>query len=263
MLGEILWISEAGIQHSISKRRFENMLRQEKQFTPHLRLHTIPQIAFKDKKGAACKELLKLKLKQGLELTRNPKSLVLITQDDVHFCNNFITELETSLQELPADWRILHLCAGYLWNRKKNKPDFDKHLPASILPNPEGPIPNEKIVKGSRFVRPFVPAWPGGPVAFLVRRESIEEVLHDIQTRSDEEADDESLTMIAGEKDYMQYSPLLCYEREQGGPTHLNYVDSEIIEDVKSTNFWNSIVPWLIMFFMISVVVFCLNLKSI
>ena len=89
-----------------------------------------------------------------------------------------------------------------------------------VPPDPEGPIHDSKKV-GDRFSHLFEPAWPGGPLATIMRRSSIHEVLNDIATLAPGEdvPDDVTLTMIAGDRDFLQIAPVLCHEREQGGTT--------------------------------------------
>lgn len=214
----IVWITESGVSDKISERRHNNLLKQEKSLAPHVSLHIIPQIKARSKKHAT-KRLLLIKLKKARELTDDPNTLIMITQDDVQFCKEFIPQLGKSLRELPSDWRLLHLCAGYLYGRgrgKDNRSKLDAELPNVVPLDPEGAIPADKRV--GRFCRMFAPAWPGGPVAFILRQRNISDILESIRRMAPGEGipDDVTLFKIAGDGDYMQMSPVLCHEREQG-----------------------------------------------
>ena len=180
-------------------------------------LHVVPQITGYYRKPLLTRELLAIKLRKAMELMDMPEGLVLLTQDDVNFCLNFLEELERSLDEMPKDWRILHVCAGYMWGRKTNKPKYDSQGdPPYIALDPEKKIPAEQILS-RRLARVFAPAWPGGPLAMLIRRKDIPDVLRDLDNINKMLPDDISLVEIAGDRDFMQLSPLLCYENEQGG----------------------------------------------
>lgn len=104
--------------------------------------------------------------------------------------------------------------------REYNKHHLDAELPLVVQPDPEGPIDDSKKV-GVRFSHLFVPAWPGSPLAMIMRRSSIHDVLNDIAKLAHSESvpDDVTLTMIAGDRDFLQIEPVLCHEREQGGTT--------------------------------------------
>ena len=41
----------------------------------------------------------------------------IICDDDFFPCENFLQELNETVELLPENWRSLHLCPGYLWGR--------------------------------------------------------------------------------------------------------------------------------------------------
>ena len=204
----------------MARRRLANLRSQEEIYSPFLHLVVIPQIFSKTESSEICiKKLLLEKLSWGLRLARHEDSLILITQDDVQLCGNFMSEIATILDVAPAGWRSLHLCAGYMWGRWHRKPSLDRELPDVVVADPEWVVPKWSVVDG-RFARLFAPAWPGGPLAFLIRRRSIAVMLRQLEATSKSTPDDVSLVSVATPDDYMLRQDLLCHEREHGGSQH-------------------------------------------
>jgi hypothetical protein len=192
------------------------MRRQEAALAGNIYLHVVPQLWGERSTVVAIKKLLLLKLRVGMALTSRPDTLVLLTQDDVHLCGDILPELRLSLAELPADWRTLHLCAGYLWGRSFEKSRLDATLPSTVPERPEWFVP-QRGRRGQRLINLFAPAWPGGPLAMVIRRKDIPSLLHDLEEKTAlETPDDLSLQIVARPQDFLQRGVLLCHEREQG-----------------------------------------------
>uniref|UniRef100_A0A6C0C0T2 Uncharacterized protein n=1 Tax=viral metagenome TaxID=1070528 RepID=A0A6C0C0T2_9ZZZZ len=213
----LLWISEGGKSSVVARRRLANLRIQEEKWHPMLYLVVIPQIFSDTESRNTCiKRLLLAKLTWGSRLAPRDDSLVLITQDDVQLCGHFVPELTRLLDGAPKDWRTLHLCVGYLWGRMQNKPRLDRELPPVVPADPEWIVP-KWTAQGDRLAHLFEPAWVGGPLAFLIRKRNIENLLMELRATSMSTPDDLTLVWIATRNDYMVRKDLLCHEREQGG----------------------------------------------
>lgn len=90
------------------------------------------------------------------------RPLCLIIEDDTRLHPKFLSELAKTLDALPRDWQVLHLCPEFVWG--------------SALPNPTPFKLHPDQQRPSDAVRFFShwPAtggqWVGGPLAFVVRR---------------------------------------------------------------------------------------------
>ena len=147
----------------------------------------------------------------------------ILCDDDFQPHENFLEELNKTVDVLPTDWRCLHLCPGYLWGRKFRRCSKPGNL------DPEGPINDLSYDKSKRF---FINCgsgifykkqiWLGGPIAILVNKNNIDDLLKDyINCYSKYKTiNDVILTKILNNNDYICMEPLLGYENEQGGVTN-------------------------------------------
>lgn len=147
----------------------------------------------------------------------------ILCDDDFQPHNNFLEELNKTVELLPTNWRCLHLCPGYLWGRKFRRCSDSGNL------DPEGNISDLLYHNSKRF---FINCgnglfykkniWLGGPIALLVNKNNIDELLTDyIKCYSKYKTiNDVILTKILNNNDYVCMEPLLGYENEQGGVTN-------------------------------------------
>lgn len=211
----LLWISEGGRRTKQASRRLANLRQQEAALAGNVFLHVVPQLWGEESTVVAIKKLLMLKLHVGLKLASSPETLLLLTQDDVQLCGDVLPELRLSLAELPSDWRTLHLCAGYLWGRSSEKARLDAELPDVVPERAEWFVPRRGR-HGERLINLFAPAWPGGPLAMIIRRKDVPSLLRDLEETAPEMPDDLSLQRVARPQDFLQRGVLLCHEREHG-----------------------------------------------
>ena len=58
-------------------------------------------------------------IKSSIELYKKTNfEYAIICDDDFFPIDNFLEELNKTIELLPDNWRCLHLCPGYLWGRK-------------------------------------------------------------------------------------------------------------------------------------------------
>ncbi len=166
-----------------------------------------------------------LTIKNSIELfNKTSFEYAIICDDDFFPINNFIEELNKTVQLLPDDWRSLHLCPGYLWGREfRNESkigslniessidvtDMDYHESGRFYVNCNGKL------NASRKM------WLGGPIAFLIKKEYSTQFLKEFTERFKKikEPNDVILTKMLTKKDFICRSPQLGYEKEEGGTT--------------------------------------------
>lgn len=93
-------------------------------------------------------------------------STYLLLEDDTTLHPHFARELSLTLQALPPEWQVLHLCIGFLWGRD--------HTPknSTFALRPDGPL--SEVSPPAKTQR-FLPHWPsrsataGSPVAMAIR----------------------------------------------------------------------------------------------
>lgn len=93
----------------------------------------------------------------------------LVLEDDTSLHPNFLHELSLTLRVLPADWKILHLCIGYLWGRNHRPKNGTFEL------RPDGMLGETSVKPGERFLS----RWPdrfataGSPVAMALKSKAV------------------------------------------------------------------------------------------
>jgi hypothetical protein len=150
-----------------------------------------------------------------------------LCDDDFHCHPDFLVELNQTVSMLPPDWRCLHLSPGCLGGRSIF---FDKEKWKTFKVGelrPEGGFECLRELEVDSTSRYFKGSllwngrcmWLGGPIAVLVRRETIVSLWEDY-TRlyvRENNPNDVILTNILGNRDFVCRSPLLGYEDEMGG----------------------------------------------
>ena len=149
----------------------------------------------------------------------------IIAQDDFEPIDNFLEELNNTIESLPNDWRTLHFCPGFLWGRK-----FFTYVKGKIKVNgkldPEDPIDDLESSKCDRYfiigenkdlwIKKGI--WLGGPLAFILKKEYLDEYDNDFRKFWSKVAtyDDKIILNIATKNDYVCKNPLLGIENDQG-----------------------------------------------
>jgi len=147
----------------------------------------------------------------------------IIIDDDFEPHENFLTELNITINLLPRGWRTLHLCPGFLWGRGVPKPAG--YVTGMLQPTFD--ISNLPCHPSNRFFTDIhtelwksKKAWLGGPIAFVINKNSIKSYIKDYQNgclKYSGSNNDIILFRIANELDFICKDPLLGYESPQGG----------------------------------------------
>ena len=146
----------------------------------------------------------------------------IICQDDFFPIDNFLQELNNTIQLLPENWECLHLSPGFLWGRK-----FRDKLKIGNL-NPEF---NINIMESHSSGRFFINCkaeeyykknmWLGGPIAMLINKQSINKIIKTYKENFDH--DDRTLVRILNNNTFICRQPQLGYEEECGKTSNPNF----------------------------------------
>jgi hypothetical protein len=148
----------------------------------------------------------------------------IICDDDFFPIDNFLEELNWTLDLLPENWRCLHLCPGYLWGRQ-----FRDKSKIGML-NSEYDLYNIPFHDSGRFyincdskIYANNHFWLGGPIAMVVNKNNIDSLLNNfiLQYNNYNCNNDVVLTKILNENDYICRQPMLGFEEEEGGTTFI------------------------------------------
>ena len=164
-------------------------------------------------------------IKNALELFKKSGfEYGVICDDDFHPHDNFLTELQKTVDLLPDSWRSLHLCPGYFWGRRfrrcTNAGKFD----------PEGDVSDLSYHTSGRFFVDCDPKtlykrfmWLGGPIAVLVNKSTIDSFIEDYDRMYADkpEPNDVLFVRMLTDSDFICREPQLGFENEQGGSTYL------------------------------------------
>ena len=153
---------------------------------------------------------------------RTTYEMAIICDNDFFPTESFLSDLTETVASLPAGWRTLHFCPGFLWGRNGRNPCEPGAL------NPSWSIDALAFDKSGRFF--FIEDrevyirkefWLGGPMAFLVNKMTVDSLLADFKASFllEPTLNDVILTKILTSNDYICRSPLLGYEAEEGGAT--------------------------------------------
>jgi hypothetical protein len=146
----------------------------------------------------------------------------LICDDDFNPIDNFLEELNKTIELLPNNWTCLHLCPGFLWGRQFRNINKIGKL------NPEGDISLLKYHNSGRFYEKCDPdlyyklkIFCGAPEAFIINNNSIDKFIKKFQKLHIELKlpTDVILTKMLDKNSFICRSPLLGYENECGGST--------------------------------------------
>jgi hypothetical protein len=147
----------------------------------------------------------------------------LICENDFYPIDNFLEELNITLNLLPHSWECLHLCPGFLWGRFFN--DLNK---IGKLNSPYN-IDHLEYHKSGRFFLNCNPkiyknifGWLGGPIAFVVNKSTIDKFIYNYfcyYKNNLNDPNDVILTNILNFNHFICRDPIMGYEKEEGGST--------------------------------------------
>jgi hypothetical protein len=162
-------------------------------------------------------------LKNALEIFQKTTfDYAILCDDDFYPINEFLEEVNKTIDVLPPTWRCLHLCPGYLWGRA-----FRNYTKIGRL-NPEHTMQDIPFHESGRYYlrcdsKQYVEKqfWLGGPIAFVLPRQYadiyLQEFIH--LYNANPANNDVILTHMLNENDFVCREPMLGFENEQGGTT--------------------------------------------
>ena len=216
------------IPSAISDRRISNLVQNFNKYKIPLLIHH----------GNQNKEKIEILYENMLAMIdlfkRTDYEFGIICDNDFFPIDNFVNNLQATIDALPAGWRTLHLCPGFLWGRNGQIPCTPGEL------KPSWPIDALAIDPCGRFFvvedrETYVRKefWLGGPMAFLVNKQTIDSLLADFKESFAQEPtlNDVILTKILTSDDYICRLPLLGYEAEEGGATFKSFCGTDGVYD--------------------------------
>jgi hypothetical protein len=162
----------------------------------------------------------------------------IICQDDFFPKDNFLEELNITVERLPKDWEILHLCPGQYWGRLeyRDKKKIDDLIVGKFVPE-KNILYKMPCSKDNRYFYDLYKhkkelikegiTWLGGPVAFIIKRSKIDIFLEKYRMNKMIAPDDKKLFLIMDKNCYICKEPQLGYEEECGGGTCTNILKKE------------------------------------
>lgn len=147
----------------------------------------------------------------------------IICQDDFFPIDNFIVELNKTVELLPSNWECLHLCPGYLWGREfRDMSKIGKMNPELKFSANKNHFNYDKsgrfFIDCDRYLNYHLHLWLGGPVAFLLKKRALGKFAIDYINNYD--SDDRSLVRILNKNIFICREPQLGYEEECGGTSN-------------------------------------------
>ena len=150
----------------------------------------------------------------------------ILCDDDFHCHSRFLDELNRTVSLLPPDWRCIHLCPGCLWGRSEFRKEGKWGEFREGEMNPEGNLDGLAVGGSGRYFMHCGSGywnskylWLGGPIAVLVRRDTVRELLEEYTRLYEREhnPNDVILTNILSHRDYVCRIPQMGFEDELGG----------------------------------------------
>ena len=161
-------------------------------------------------------------LKRLLVFKESEYDYGLICDDDFFPIDDFMNELNKTVELLPNDWSCLHLCPGFLWGRASRDKSKIGHL------NPDASINELSFHESGRFFNNCsnkqyysIKCWLGGPEAFIIRKESVDRfiILFTEYFKRNRQITDIIMTCMLNDRTFICREPQLGYEEENGGST--------------------------------------------
>lgn len=173
--------------------------------------------------------VMKRRMEQYIKLSRGGFEYAILCDDDFHCHPNLLEELNKTVELLPPDWRCLHLCPGCLWGKTFFKEELKKEtfnigelFPVWghwVLQNLDTDSTGRFFMNCGNGLWNQKYMWLGGPIAILVRKDTIASLLEEYTCLYEREnnPNDVLLTNILSNRDFVCRIPQLGYEDENGG----------------------------------------------
>jgi len=231
--------------NSISIKHKDNMIKNCKQY--NLPLFGIKGIRYKEwheNNPRAGLSSFETTLRMILAFKKLNIEYGIICQDDFFPKPNFLEELNITVERLPKDWEILHLCPGLFWGRleyrdekKRDRLIVGKFVPEkNILYEMPCSKDNRYFYDLYKYKKELIKegiTWLGGPVAFLLSKSKIDNFLKKYTIDSIIAPDDKKLFLIMDKDSYVCKEPQLGYENECGGGTCTDKLKKENNIEIK------------------------------
>ena len=146
----------------------------------------------------------------------------IICQDDFYPIEDFWNELNLTVSLLPKNWEILHLCPFWAWGKEfKDYKKIGQYNPMRYVKDNllECHSSNRYFKNCNKNVYFKNNLWLGGPLAFLIKKESINKLIERYKPNKDNYllSDDVMMTYLLDENTFICKNPQLGYEEECGG----------------------------------------------
>lgn len=229
-----LFVSTLGNRSSASRARLEHI---HSVLPDGVQLHLMPGVTDGSKHVRQYQHLRRLIA--AVRQHRDAVDLAIVADDDFEPRPNFVRELMRSVNVLPATWRILHLCPGFLWGRSNVLSRLIRPLAMSmhlaswdswLVPewrfsrlqfaqmrlDPTGRVvTNFADLSRAQQSHDTILAL-GAPIAFAIRPADATRVLSSYDAtyeRLTNAPNDVVLANMSGADDYVQYKCYLCIEK--------------------------------------------------
>ena len=169
----------------------------------------------------------------------------LICQDDFYPIDNFLYELNKTVELLPEDWECLHLCPGAFWGRRfRDKSKIGQFFPENHIKNAIKRNPNTfESHESNRFFINCIPriytsnkVWLGGPIAMLLNKKYIKNFIAKYKDTENFDHEDRILVKILNDKSFICKDPQLGYEEPCNGTTFKSHKNKYITIGSSDTN---------------------------
>lgn len=211
------------INNKTSKKRVINLLKEMKKYNIKVNI----SLGYKEKLP---NNLISIKktFHLLLQFKKSNKEYGLICDDDFSPCNDFLNELNRTVELLPKSWEELHLCPGFMWSCR----GFNNKKPTPLKFNPRKNINDMKYDKSGRFftnINSDILLKYNinlGPIALLLHKKNIDKFIIRFMNRwkfnlkNNLSAHDDTIFMyISNKNTFICRNPQLGYEKQQGGST--------------------------------------------
>ena len=222
---------------ALRQRNIVNTVKKDK-----LQINFIEGIVFKRWSKENSFNLLLNLLK---EFEKSEVEYGLICQDDFYPIDNFLSELNKTVELLPEDWECLHLCPGAFWGRRYRDKKIIGHF------NPETHIKKYiehgankfEVHESNRFFINCKPniyrqnrVWLGGPIAMLINKKYIEKFIGNYTDKKFFDHEDRILVNILNDRTFICKQPQLGYEEPCNGTTFKSHGNDYIKIGYSDTN---------------------------
>lgn len=186
-----------------------------------------------------------LLLKLLKEFEKSDVEYGLICQDDFYPIDNFLSELNKTVELLPEDWECLHLCPGAFWGRRyRDKKKIGQFNPETHIKKYIEHGPNKfEVHESNRFFINCKPniyrqnrVWLGGPIAMLINKKYIAKFIDNYTDKKNFDHEDRILVNILNDRSFICKQPQLGYEEPCSGTTFKSHGNNYIKIGSSDTN---------------------------